>query len=88
VLLVNPEETGGPVHFVVEGVIHTLQPGEQHLLGSGGTWKVEFDRGNNFGDALHVVDFGTWRFQVGDQGWALVPPPLVSAEAPLDEWLD
>lgn len=76
--IVNPAETNGPVHFVIEGAVHTLLPGESRQWLALSERLVEFHRGDDFGDIAYHVERGTWRFQVTDTGWELVAGEHVS----------
>jgi hypothetical protein len=76
--IVNPAETNGPVHFVIEGAVHTLLPGESRQWLALSERTVEFHRGNDFGDTSFLIERGTWRFQVTDAGWELVADEHVS----------
>ena len=80
--IVNPLETNGPVHFVIEGAVHTLLPGETRQWLALGQRNVEFHRGDEFGDATYVVERGTWQFQVSEAGWELVAAEHVSMTFP------
>jgi hypothetical protein len=76
--LFNPPETNGPVHFVVDGTVYSLQAGEKLDLVAASQRKVEFHRGDDFGDIAYQVERGTWCFQVTDAGWELVEAEHVS----------
>jgi hypothetical protein len=80
--LVNPPETSGRVHFVVDGVIHTLVPGERRKFVAICPRKIEFHRGDDFGDLAYTVERGTWQFQVSEKGWELVEAEHVSMSFP------
>ena len=76
--IVNPAETNGPVHFVIEGAVHTLLPGESRQWLALSERTVEFHRGDDFGDTSCQIERGTWRFQITDAGWELVADEHVS----------
>jgi hypothetical protein len=80
--ITNPPETNGPVHFVIEGEVQTLLPGETRQWTAFSQRLVEFHRGEDFGDARCTVDRGTWRFQVSEDGWELVAAEHVSMMTP------
>jgi hypothetical protein len=72
-VLINPPSNGGEVHFLVDGRVVTLRPGESRQLAGGPTWRVHFHRGAHFGEALHVVSQGSYSFRVSARGWELLP---------------
>ena len=76
--IVNPAETNGPVHFVIDGAVHTLLPGESRQWLALSERLVEFHCGDDFGDTSCQVERGTWRFQVTNAGWELVADEHVS----------
>lgn len=80
--ITNPAETNGAVHFVIEGAVHTLLPGETRQWTACSQRLVEFHRGDDFGDAVCAVNRGTWRFQVSETGWELVAGEHVSMISP------
>ncbi|HAY81302.1 MAG TPA: hypothetical protein DCY79_15975 [Planctomycetaceae bacterium] len=76
VLIRNPLETNGAVHFLVQDEVVTLQPGEsyrsrlaeQELL-------LQFHRGSSFGNAKQQLTPGLFEFQVSPEtGWRLQSP--------------
>lgn len=71
VVIVNPAESGGPVLYLLDGEVHRLEPGESQELTRGRDYTVEFHRGGEFGDAKRVLQAGTYRFGVNDDGWSL-----------------
>jgi hypothetical protein len=68
---VNPPAAGGVVHFVIDGEVISLAPGELYRLPVADERLVEFHRGDAFGDAEHCCQFGAYVFAVGDTGWTL-----------------
>ena len=73
VILRNPSYWETPVHYAVDGVIHTIQPGEQHDLGLAGVERlVEFHKGGDFRDTQYTLANGRFEFTVADEGWELV----------------
>ncbi len=74
-VLENPIENDGPVHFLVDGVAFTLLPGETRRWESTTTdaWQLEFHRGLSLGDAQFEFGPGIYRFDVSYQGWDLRP---------------
>ena len=71
--LVNPPMSGGVVHFVVDGVVCSLQPGEYQQLAALGQRRIQFHRGDDFGDADYRLCSGAFLFQVEEDGWELWP---------------
>jgi hypothetical protein len=69
--IVNPRQTGGAVHYAVEGEVFSLQAGEYHQLPGDLPRKIEFDRGDDYGYAELRASEGTFAFDVGSNGWAL-----------------
>lgn len=69
--LVNPGETGGEVHYAVDGTPYSLSPGEYHELPRGAALQVDFHRGEDYGDANLVLREGVYIFRVGSTGWEL-----------------
>jgi len=72
-VLLNPKETGGTVSYVLDGQVHSLRAGEKHELASGLSWRIQFDRGEQFGTAEHTLTSGTYAFRVTERGWELSP---------------
>jgi hypothetical protein len=72
VVLLNPPGNRGSVYYLVNGVVHSLAPGEDHQLNGRDPWDVRFDRGREFGVAEHTVSDGLFEFHVTEQGWRLV----------------
>lgn len=70
-LVVNPAETGGTVFYLVDGEVHSLAPGETLTLEEGRNHKIEFHRGEGFGDAEVMLSTGIYHFQVDSNGWNL-----------------
>jgi hypothetical protein len=72
VLLRNPPESGGVIHYLVDGAAFSLHPGQMHELDGERAPRVEFHRGAHFGDVVQSLSPGTYVFQVGQEGWNLV----------------
>jgi len=70
-VLANPAESGGTIHYLVDGEVFSLHPGETHRLEPGKPYTVEFHRGGSFGDAVRTLERGRYEFVVGPQGWKL-----------------
>ncbi|HZN32382.1 MAG TPA: hypothetical protein VFB80_01135, partial [Pirellulaceae bacterium] len=71
--IVNPPDTGGPVHLTVEGVVYRLAPGEYCQVAAGGARRVAYHQGDDFGYARHDLARGTHAFEIGNTGWTLKP---------------
>lgn len=69
--LVNPSETGGEVHYTVDGTVFSLRPGEYHELALGAKRQIEFHRGDDFGYAKLALREGVYVFTIGSSGWNL-----------------
>jgi len=72
-VLRNPVNSGGPIHFLVDGEVRVLEPGGQLTLSAGATRLIEFHRGGEFGDARFSLADGVHVFTVTPQGWDLRP---------------
>lgn len=71
--LVNPIQTGGTVHYAVDGIQFSLRPGERHEIPQGQAPEIEFHRGDDFGFTKVVLQEGDYVFTVGRTGWNLAP---------------
>jgi hypothetical protein len=74
VLLVNPSSSQGTLNYNISGNAYVAKPGMSQKLAplpNGRTWKIEFDRGNNFGPATYSLAPGTYHFTPTDAGWQL-----------------
>jgi hypothetical protein len=71
-VIVNPPQSGGAVHFAIDGIVITLLPGEYHRVHGKESRRVEYHRGDDFDYAQHELAAGTHQFQVGETGWTLV----------------
>ena len=75
VLIRNPVETNGAVHFLVNGETVSLQPGESYQIRlTGQEMLLQFHRGGQFGEAEHQLSPGVFDFAVSyETGWMLQP---------------
>jgi hypothetical protein len=71
VLVTNPRESGGAIHYSVSNFPYEMKAGESQTLPAGRTWIIEFDRGQGQGKARYALDEGTYEFFVGARGWDL-----------------
>ena len=70
-VLFNPLDSGGQMRFLVNGEFHLLLPGGVHRFDSEERWRIQFHRGNRFGDADFTLVGGRYEFRVTDNGWDL-----------------
>jgi hypothetical protein len=70
-VLFNPPETGGPVHFLVDGRPYSLAPGARSQLAGDRPRRIRFDRGEDFGEAVRELSAGDFEFRVTEKGWRL-----------------
>jgi hypothetical protein len=98
VQIVNMPESGGPVSFLIDGRIETLNAGQALGLEPGVIHLVEFDTGSDVGDLKYSLREGLYKFKVTDNGWGLfkssdpvssvahlLPPGLKSPPAPSED---
>ena len=71
VVLVNPSETGGGIHYTVSGYSYAMEPGESQTLATGTDWVISFDRGENKGQGQYTLADGSYEFFVTAAGWDL-----------------
>jgi len=82
--IVNPRQTGGAVHYAVDGEVFSLQPGQYHRLPGKQPRTIEFDRGDDYGYAEERASDGTYAFEVGSTGWKLKQIDSAKAKSLLD----
>jgi hypothetical protein len=70
-VLLNPQETGGSVSYLLNGQVQSLRPGQKQELPGAQSWRIQFHRGDDFGNAEHTLTSGTYAFRVSKQGWEL-----------------
>lgn len=70
-MLQNP--TSYPVAFLLDGKVHKINAGESATFHhESAVWTIRFHRGSNFGEAIHRLDPGTYRFDVQRlSGWQI-----------------
>jgi hypothetical protein len=74
VLIVNPASSRGTINYNINGNHYVAQPGMKQKLATrsnGRAWRIEYDRGENFGPASYVLLPGTYHFTPTDFGWQL-----------------
>jgi hypothetical protein len=72
-VLANPEFNEVPVSFLVDGAVHTLDPGQSQVLAAGSARLIRYHRGLTFGSDRHEVSEGRYAFVATAQGWTLQP---------------
>lgn len=68
-LLVNPEENGESVSYLLDDHPYTMQTGQSQRLNR--EYTIEFDRGGEYGAARYSLPVGTYEFTITDRGWDL-----------------
>ena len=82
--IVNPRQTGGAVHYAVDGEVFSLQPGQYHRLPGKQPRTIEFDRGDDYGYAEERAGDGIFAFEVGPTGWKLNQVETAKAQSLLE----
>jgi len=82
-LVVNPETNGVALKYRVNGVSHTIAPGESQEFAAPGQ-VIEFDRGGGTGLARYALSGGVYTFTPTEHGWELYRSPLEPTEQSLD----
>ncbi len=72
VVIVNPEQTGVTVSYVVDGVVYTTVSGALRQLVVTPSSTIAYDRGGDFGVERYALSAGVYEFRSSDRGWALV----------------
>jgi hypothetical protein len=79
ILLLNPKDTGTPVHYKVNEYPYIMGAGQTQQLGGHAAWTIDFHRGGSYGRKQYSLDPGkTYRFTPTTNGWELyvVNPPV------------
>lgn len=71
VLMRNPKESGGTIHYTVDGSRHSMQVGQSQKLSGSKSRIIAFDRGGSFGQAKYTLSEGAYIFAVTEKGWEL-----------------
>jgi len=71
-VLLNPARTRGTVRYVLDGQAHSLRPGDKQDLPQGLSWRIQFHRGGEFGNADYSLGNGTYTFKITARGWELI----------------
>ncbi len=67
----NPADNQGAVHFLFNGEVFSLEAGESRQLPHDGQRRIEYHRGGEFGVAQQELEVATYEFRVTDGGWNL-----------------
>lgn len=68
-----PAEYPGSVYVQVDRREVEVKPGTEVVLKDKPAYRVEFDRGGEFGTSSSDITEGVYKFKVADKGWFLVP---------------
>lgn len=71
VLLRNPKDSGGTIHYIIDGTQHSMGVGQTQKLSGKKARLITFDRGGNHGQAKYSLGEGTYVFRVTEKGWEL-----------------
>lgn len=70
-VILNSEESGKAVKYVVDGVTHKTESGRVQRVSVGPSSAILFDRGGDFGVQRYALSAGAYEFRPSDKGWAL-----------------
>lgn len=68
-----PADYPGPVYVQVDKREVEIKPGTEVVLKDKPSYRVEFDRGGEFGTSSDDITEGVYKFKAADKGWFLVP---------------
>lgn len=68
-----PAEFPGSVYVLIDKREVELKPGTEVVLKDKFSYRVEFDRGGEFGSSSSDITEGVYKFKVADKGWFLMP---------------
>ncbi len=72
VLLINPEDSGGNVHYVLNNKWdYSMKPASSQRLSTGKTWEIRFDRGDGDRTVRYTLKPGSYCFTSDEDGWDL-----------------
>ena len=71
IVIINPEETGGTVNYLLDDRPYTMEHGMMQDVGSPLS-EITFGRGPGLGTARYALRPGTYKFVVTELGWELV----------------
>jgi len=69
----NPADNGGTVHFLIGQEVVSLLPGETRHFSGDSEWLLRFHRGDVFDNVATVLPPGLYQFVVDREGWRLTP---------------
>lgn len=69
IILNNPADSGGDIHYLLNGKEFSMPPGYSQTLESDRVWTIEFDRGGERGDVRYTLRPGTFGFVVRNDEW-------------------
>ncbi len=75
VKLRNDSASSATVHFLMDGKVVTLAPGNEQAFSGDGPWTIGFHRGGDFGAARYRLTPGEFAFRATAQGWGLFRIP-------------
>jgi hypothetical protein len=70
-VLINPQDSAGPVNYVLDGNAYTLAAGSVQELSLTAPGVIEFDRGIGGAEGRYTLASGSYRFSVSDSRWEL-----------------
>ena len=82
----NPDSTGTELNYSLnDSFSYTIQPGEKQGLPDDQSWVIQFDRGDNLGNARYTLDSGEYYFGMSDHGWELYRSDATTDDAGSDQ---
>ena len=73
-----PAEYPGSVYVQVDKREVEIKPGTEVVLKDKYSYRVEFDRGGEFGTSSDDITEGVYKFKAADKGWFLVPDDVAT----------
>lgn len=73
-----PADYPGSVYVQVDKREVEIKPGTEVVLKDKYSYRVEFDRGGEFGTSSDDITEGVYKFKAADKGWFLVPDEAVA----------
>jgi len=71
-VLVNPRANKKYIRFLLNGSIHTIEPGSSLRVAVGDTPTIRFHRGSSFGNIRKELALKTYVFRISNEGWELL----------------
>ena len=72
-IILNPHETGGAVHFLVDDQFVSLEAGEYRRISTDTSRRVVYHKGDEFENVALSLEAGVFTFSVTAEGWQLDP---------------